>query len=166
MPVGTQASVKSVTPHQVAETGAQVVLANTYHMGLADRYRLVERLGGLHEFMRWDRVVLTDSGGFQVFSLPGKAVDEEGVTFQFEQGGDKTRLTPEISMDIQRRLGADIVMAFDECVEHTATAQYVEQSIERTHRWLKRCAQCELHPHQHLFGIIQAERTRSAHSVD
>ena len=96
---------------------------------LAERYRLVERLGGLHDFMRWDRVILTDSGGFQVFSLPGKQVDEQGVTFQFEQEGEKTRLTPEISMDIQRRLGADIVMAFDECVEHTAHRDYVANSI-------------------------------------
>ncbi len=166
MPVGTQAAVKAVTPDQVAATGAQVVLANTYHMGSPERVQLVERLGGLHQMMRWNGSILTDSGGFQVFSLPDKRIDEDGVRFGSPEGGE-TLLTPEISMAIQRSLGADIVMAFDECVEPKATRTYVEASLERTLRWLERCQRVELAPHQHLFGIVQGGldmelRTRSA----
>ncbi len=162
MPVGTQAAVKCVTPDQVAATGAQVVLANTYHLSLADRTNMVERHGGLHALMAWKRTILTDSGGFQVFSLPDRTITEEGVTFRFRSGkkgdeddGTPASLSPETSMDIQRRLGADIVMAFDECVEHTAPREYVAESLERTLRWLKRCMAAPLSPHQHLFGIIQ-----------
>lgn len=155
MPVGTQAAVKCVLPDQVAATGAQVVLANTYHLSLADRTQLVERHGGLHQLMHWPQTILTDSGGFQVFSLPDRQIDEEGVRFRFTEDGTPATLTPESSMDIQRRLGADIVMAFDECVEHTARREYVAASVDRTHRWLKRCAAVTLAPHQHLFGIIQ-----------
>jgi queuine tRNA-ribosyltransferase len=156
MPVGTQAAVKCVTPDQVAATGAQVVLANTYHLSLADRTALVERHGGLHGLMHWDKTILTDSGGFQVFSLPDRQISEEGVRFRFtDDGGAPAMLTPESSMDIQRRLGADIVMAFDECVEHTASREYVAASVERTFRWLQRCQAVPLAPHQHLFGIVQ-----------
>lgn len=159
MPVGTQATVKCVLPDQVAATGAQVVLANTYHLGILDRTQIVERLGGLHSMMRWDRTILTDSGGFQVFSLPEREITEEGVTFAFRTGrkGESERmlLSPETAMDIQRRLGADIVMAFDECVDHRAPRHYMSQSLDRTQRWLRRCAACPLQPHQHLFGIIQ-----------
>lgn len=155
MPVGTQAAVKCALPGQVADTGAQVVLANTYHMGSDERLALVERHGGLHALMGWSRSILTDSGGFQVFSLPGVEIDEEGVTFAFGQDGVRTRLTAERSMDIQRRLGADIVMAFDECVATAADKAYVARSVARTGRWLERCAACKLDPHQHLFGIVQ-----------
>jgi queuine tRNA-ribosyltransferase len=160
MPVGTQASVKCVLPDQVAATGAQVVLANTYHLGLQDRTQIVERLGGLHGMMRWNQTILTDSGGFQVFSLPEREISEQGVTFQFRtgrKGGSGTRMTlsPELAMDIQRRLGADIVMAFDECVDHRAPVKYMQEALDRTQRWLERCADCTLQPHQHLFGIIQ-----------
>jgi len=155
MPVGTQAAVKCVLPDQVAATGAQVVLANTYHLSLADRTQLVERHGGVHALMHWNQTILTDSGGFQVFSLPDRQIDEEGVRFRFTEDGTPATLTPESSMDVQKRLGADIVMAFDECVEHTAKREYVAASMDRTHRWLKRCAAVELQPHQHLFGIIQ-----------
>jgi len=160
MPVGTQATVKCVLPEQVAATGAQVVLANTYHLGILDRTQIVERLGGLHNMMRWNQTILTDSGGFQVFSLPDRKITEEGVTFQFRSGGkggagEHVTLTPEQAMDIQRRLGADIVMAFDECVDHRAPVRYMKQALDRTQRWLKRCADCKLEPHQHLFGIIQ-----------
>jgi queuine tRNA-ribosyltransferase len=155
MPVGTQAAVKCVTPDQVAATGAQVVLANTYHLSLADRTALVERHGGLHGLMRWQQTILTDSGGFQVFSLSDRTISEEGVRFRFDQGGEPAMLSPETSMAIQRRLGADIVMAFDECVEHTASRDYLAGSVERTFRWLKRCAAVPLAEHQHLFGIVQ-----------
>lgn len=170
MPVGTQAAVKCVLPDQVAATGAQVVLANTYHLSLADRTQLVERHGGLHGLMHWNKTILTDSGGFQVFSLPDRQIDEEGVRFKFTEDGQPATLTPESSMDIQRRLGADIVMAFDECVDHTASRDYVAASVDRTHRWLQRCAAVTLQPHQHLFGIIQGGmdlglRTRSVEQV-
>jgi queuine tRNA-ribosyltransferase len=167
MPVGTQAAVKCVTPDQVAATGAQVVLANTYHLSLADRTALVERHGGLHGLMAWKQTILTDSGGFQVFSLPDRVISEEGVRFRFDQGGEPAMLSPESSMDIQRRLGADIVMAFDECVDHTAGREYLVASIERTFRWLKRCQAVPLAEHQHLFAIVQGGmdlelRSRSA----
>jgi queuine tRNA-ribosyltransferase len=155
MPVGTQAAVKCVTPEQVAATGAQVVLANTYHLSLADRTQLVERHGGLHKLMHWSQTILTDSGGFQVFSLPDRVISEEGVQFRFDIDGTPATLTPESSMDIQRRLGADIIMAFDECVDHRAGREYVAASVERTFRWLKRCMEVPLAEHQHLFGIIQ-----------
>ncbi len=160
MPVGTQATVKCVLPDQVAATGAQVVLANTYHLGILDRTQIVERLGGLHSMMRWNQTILTDSGGFQVFSLPDRQITEEGVSFQFRSGkkggdGEQVMLSPEKAMDIQRRLSADIVMAFDECVDHKAPRRYMSESLDRTQRWLKRCRDCPLQEHQHLFGIIQ-----------
>jgi queuine tRNA-ribosyltransferase len=167
MPVGTQGAVKCVTPDQVAATGAQVVLANTYHLSLHERTQLVERLGGLHAMMRWNGTILTDSGGFQVFSLPDRQITEEGVRFTFTQGGEPTMLSPESSMDIQKRLGADIVMAFDECIDHQADAKYVAQSVERTERWLKRCFAVPLQEHQHLFPIIQGgmDLTLRAHAA-
>lgn len=170
MPVGTQATVKCVMPGQVAATGAEVVLANTYHMGTAERVALTERHGGLHAMMRWNRTILTDSGGFQVFSLPEREITEEGVRFRFAADAEPMMLTPEVSMDIQRRLGADIVMAFDECVAPDAKPEYVAASVERTHRWLERCTKVPLAEHQHLFGIVQggmdlALRTRSAQQV-
>ena len=113
------------------------------------------RHGGLHALMRWQQTILTDSGGFQVFSLNDRTIDDDGVTFSWQQGGTPIRMALEDSMAIQRDLGADIVMAFDECVEHKAERSYVEQSIDRTFRWLQRCAACDLDDHQHLFGIIQ-----------
>ncbi|MBN8525197.1 MAG: tRNA guanosine(34) transglycosylase Tgt [Planctomycetes bacterium] len=155
MPVGTQAAVKCAFPGMVADTGAQVVLANTYHMANPERVQLAERHGGLHGLMRWDRSILTDSGGFQVFSLPERQITEEGVRFRFQQDDQPTLLTPESSMDTQKRLGADIVMAFDECVAHDAPASYVADSLGRTERWLKRCVAVPLQEHQHLFGIVQ-----------
>ena len=170
MPVGTQGAVKAATPHQVMDTGAQVVLANTFHMSLEDRRERVKRVGGLHPFMAWDRTILTDSGGFQVFSIPDKRVDEEGVTFKYGKEKETIRLTPEISMEIQRDLGADIIMAFDECVEYPATREYVIRSVERTARWAARCLTVPLQPHQHLFGIVQGGthedlRSRSAQQI-
>jgi queuine tRNA-ribosyltransferase len=155
MPVGTHGAVKAMTPEQVDATGAQVVLANTFHMCLEDRRELVKRTGGLHKFMAWKRSILTDSGGFQVFSLPEKEITDECVTFAWEKDGSKTRLDPETSMAIQKDLGADIVMAFDECVEHGAKRGYVEKSVARTTRWARRCREATLAPHQYLFGIVQ-----------
>jgi queuine tRNA-ribosyltransferase len=170
MPVGTQGAVKAVTPHQVADTGAQVVLANTFHMALEDRPELVRRVGGLHKLMAWERSILTDSGGFQVFSIPDKVVKEEGVTFRYPKAPGPITLTPESSMEIQRTLGADIVMAFDECVEYPATHARVAESLERTTRWARRCRAFELAPHQFLFGIVQGGtfhdlRRRSAEQI-
>ena len=155
MAVGTQGAVKAMTPDQVAATGAEVVLANTFHLALEDRRELVKRMGGLHKFMGWDKTILTDSGGFQVFSLPDKTINDEGVTFRYERDGTATFLDPETSMAIQRDLGADIVMAFDECCPPDASKAYVAKSIDRTTRWAARCRAFELAPHQFLFGIVQ-----------
>jgi queuine tRNA-ribosyltransferase len=147
--------VKAMTPEQVETTGAQVVLANTFHLSLEDRRELVKRQGGLHKFMAWKQTILTDSGGFQVFSLPDKQITDDGVSFRWEKDGTTTRLDPERSMEIQRDLGADIVMAFDECVAHGANRRYVEQSVKRTTRWARRCREVPLEKHQYLFGIVQ-----------
>lgn len=155
MPVGTAGFVRATPMRDVAETGAQVVLANTYHLSLGDRLQTVKRAGGLHRFMGWDQSILTDSGGFQVFSLPGREISEDGVHFQFEEDKERLFLGPERSMQIQRDLGADIVMAFDECVEYPSPAEYVQESVQRTTRWAERCFDVELQDHQFLFGIVQ-----------
>ncbi len=170
MPVGTQGAVKAVLPRDVAEAGAEVVLANTYHLSLEDRTELVERAGGLHAFMNWPGTILTDSGGFQVFSLPDREVTDDGVSFPQGKGQPRLFLDADGSMDIQRRLGADIVMAFDECCAHDAPRSYVERSIERTAAWERRCRATKLGPHQLLFGIVQGGlhedlRRRSAAQV-
>ncbi len=157
MPVGTSGFVRATPMRDVAETGAQVVLANTYHLSLGDRLQTVKRAGGLHNFMGWSSTILTDSGGFQVFSLPGREISEDGVHFKFEESGERLFLGPERSMQIQRDLGSDIVMAFDECVEYPSPADYVQQSVKRTTRWAERCFDVELQDHQFLFGIVQGE---------
>lgn len=155
MAVGTAGFVRSTTPRDIQETGAQVLLANTYHLSLGERLFLVKHMGGLHKFMAWDQTILTDSGGFQVFSLPGRVISDEGVVFAYEENGEKITLSPERSMEIQRDLGADIVMAFDECVEYPATHDYVKKAVDRTTLWADRCQQVPLMDHQFLFGIIQ-----------
>ncbi len=155
MPVGTAGFVRSTPARDVAETGSEVILANTYHLSLGERLFSVKHLGGLHKFMGWDKTILTDSGGFQVFSLPEREITEEGVTFKYEEDGEKITLSPERSMEIQRDLGADIVMAFDECVAFPSEHDYVKRSVERTTRWAKRCRDFKLAKHQFLFGIIQ-----------
>jgi queuine tRNA-ribosyltransferase len=155
MPVGTQGAVKAVLPRDLAEMGIDVVLANTYHLSLDERTELVERSGGLHAFMAWERTILTDSGGFQVFSLPGREVTDDGISFPGEKGRPRLFLDPEASLDIQRRLGADIVMTLDECCAHDAPRRYVEASVERTARWARRCRRAPLASHQLLFGIVQ-----------
>ncbi len=155
MPVGTRGTVKGMTPKQLAETGAEICLGNTYHLNLAPGDKLVAKLGGLHSFMAWDKPILTDSGGFQVFSLPRIGLDEKGVTFVFEKSGKPVTLTPEISMKIQQNLGADIVMAFDVCVEFPTTYKAAQEAIYRTDRWLARCKETMTNEHQSLFGIVQ-----------
>ncbi len=154
-PVGTQATVKTLTPAQLQELGASLVLANTYHLYLRPGDELVASLGGLHEFMQWPRPILTDSGGFQVFSLAEtRKIDEDGVTFKSHIDGSMHRFTPEKSIAIQENLGADIIMAFDECSDPNDRA-YSFPAMERTHRWAERCLAAQTRRDQALFGIIQ-----------
>lgn len=155
MPVGTRGTVKGMTPKQLAETGAEICLGNTYHLNLAPGAKLVEKLGGLHKFMAWDKPILTDSGGFQVFSLPRIGFDEEGVTFEYEKSGKPITLTPELSMKIQEHLGADIIMAFDVCVEFPTTYKAAQDAVYQTDRWLARCVEAKADNSQSLFGIVQ-----------
>jgi len=155
MPVGTRGTVKGLMPRDLDETGAQICLGNTYHLHIAPGDKVVKKLGGLHEFMAWDRPILTDSGGFQVFSLPRVNLDEEGVTFRFEKSGKKITLTPERSMQIQGNLGADIIMAFDVCVEFPCDHHTAMEAVYRTDRWLARCKEAKEREDQALFGIVQ-----------
>jgi queuine tRNA-ribosyltransferase len=154
-PVGTQAAVKAVTPDQLCDLGATLVLSNTYHLYLRPGADLVAEMGGLHQFMRWPRPMLTDSGGFQVFSLAAmRKIDEEGVTFKSHIDGSTHRFTPESSIHIQELLGADIIMAFDECAEPYAR-DAIEKAMRRTHAWAERCHKAHTRPDQALFGIVQ-----------
>jgi queuine tRNA-ribosyltransferase len=157
MPVGTQATVKTLSPQDLRDLGAEIILSNTYHLFLRPGHELIREFGGLHPFMGWDRPVLTDSGGFQVFSLAElRKITEEGVTFQSHiDGGAKHFITPEYAVEIQEALGADIIMAFDECIPFPATRDYAQESLERTHRWAKRCAAAKKDTGQALFGIVQ-----------
>ena len=200
MPVGTQATVKTLDVNDLQTIGPEIILANTYHLHLRPGEDLVAELGGLHSFMGWDKPILTDSGGFQVFSLANKTakpvgvedinsehsnlvkIDEDGVTFKSYIDGSTHRFTPEVALDIQHKLGADIIMAFDECTPDTAPHDYAQQALERTHRWAKRSldAHQELNAkspkdcRQFLFGIIQGgqhkelreESARSISSLD
>lgn len=154
-PVGTQATVKGVTSDQLIELGASLVLANTYHLYLRPGDDLVAELDGLHRFMNWDGPLLTDSGGFQVFSLAGiRTIDQDGVTFRSHLDGSLHRFTPEKSIAIQENLGADIIMAFDECPE-PLDFKTNESAVERTNQWAERCLQAKTRENQALFGIIQ-----------
>ncbi len=155
MVVGTAGYVRSLMPKDAESLGTQVLLANTYHLSFEERLATVKRSGGLHKFMGWNQSILTDSGGFQVFSLPGKEVSDDGVYFSHPDSTERLFLNPEKSMEIQRDLGADIVMAFDECVEYPATKDYVRKSVKRTTEWAKRCRKFPLQNHQFLFGIVQ-----------
>jgi queuine tRNA-ribosyltransferase len=139
-PVGTQATVKAMTPEQLKEIGATLILSNTYHLYLRPGDELVARMGGLHHFMNWDRPILTDSGGYQVFSLSDtRLIDQDGVTFKSHIDGSTHRLTPERAIEIQENLGADIIMAFDECTEYPAERERARKSMELTVRWAERC---------------------------
>ncbi len=154
-PVGTQASVKAITPSQLNELGANLVLANTYHLYLRPGDELVAELGGLHNFMSWSGPMLTDSGGYQVFSLANnRAIDDDGVTFKSHIDGSTHRFTPEKAIVIQENLGADIIMAFDECAQPYDRV-YNQQAVERTHAWVKRCLAAKSRDDQALFGIVQ-----------
>lgn len=157
MPVGTKATVKSMTPEELKDIEAQIILSNTYHLYLRPGHELVKEAGGLHRFMNWDRPILTDSGGFQVFSLNNlRKISEEGVEFRSHVDGSKHFISPEKSMEIQNCLGSDIMMAFDECVPYPASYEYTKQSMERTTRWAKRCKEYHKNTeNQALFGIVQ-----------
>ncbi len=154
-PVGTQATVKAMRPRDLRELGASLVLANTYHLYLRPGDELIRDLGGLHRFMAWDGPILTDSGGFQVFSLSDtRRIDADGVTFKSHLDGSTHRFTPEKSIAIQENLGADIIMMFDECPPPNEY-DYVRQSLDRTHAWAERCLAAKTRPEQALFGIVQ-----------
>jgi queuine tRNA-ribosyltransferase len=169
-PVGTQATVKAVTPAQLDEVGATLVLSNTYHLYLRPGAELVAEMGGLHSFMHWDKPMLTDSGGFQVFSLVDtRKVDEDGVTFKSHIDGSMHRFTPEKSIEIQQLLSADIIMAFDECADPN-NRPYIEDAMRRTHAWAERSLKAKTRPDQALFGIVQGGiypdlRTQSAQFI-
>lgn len=154
-PVGTQATVKSLTPQHLEEIGATLVLSNTYHLFLRPGADLVAEMGGLHAFMQWPHPILTDSGGFQVFSLSDtRKIDEDGVTFKSHIDGSTQRLTPESSIFVQEKLGADVIMAFDECAPPYDQA-YNQRAMQRTHAWAERCLNAHTRADQALFGIVQ-----------
>lgn len=155
MPVATHGAMKPLTPAQITETGAQIILSNTYHLHLQPGEGLVKKAGGLHKFMAWDRPILTDSGGFQVFSLPKKRITEDGVFFRHENTGEEIYLDPARAIAIQQELGSDIMMAFDECIPYPCDKNYAEQSTKKTIRWLKECRKAWTNPEQALFGIVQ-----------
>lgn len=157
MPVGTLATVKTMSPEELKAMDAGIILSNTYHLWLRPGHEIVKEAGGLHSFMNWDRSILTDSGGFQVFSLSDfRKIEEEGVHFRNHLNGDKLFLSPEKAMEIQNALGSDIMMAFDECPPYPAEYEYMKKSVERTSRWAERCLAAHARPSdQGLFGIVQ-----------
>ncbi|MEG0376022.1 MAG: tRNA guanosine(34) transglycosylase Tgt [Raoultibacter sp.] len=156
MPVGTLATVKGITPDQLHEIGSQVVLANTYHLSMRPGADLIAEAGGLHSFMQWDGPILTDSGGFQIFSLADTVkLDDDGVNFASIYDGAKIRWTPEDNMDIQQKLGADIIMQLDQCAPYPATREFVERAVDLSAAWAKRCLAAHTREDQALFGIVQ-----------
>ncbi|MCP4682342.1 MAG: tRNA guanosine(34) transglycosylase Tgt [Desulfobacterales bacterium] len=156
MPVGTQGTVKAVSSEDLRDIDVSVVLANTYHLYLRPGHKVIERLGGLHQFMNWHRPILTDSGGFQIYSLSGlRSMSEKGVTFQSHIDGSRHFIGPEEAMDIQKALGADIIMAFDECAPYPSDYEYVLNSVKLTSRWAERCIGHKKGAGQALFGIVQ-----------
>lgn len=156
MPVGTNSAVKMLVNQQLKDAGAQIILGNSYHLFLRPGHKLIEEVGGLHKWMNWDKPILTDSGGFQVFSLANlRKITEDGVSFQDPKDGQKYYINPEISMEIQSSIGADIIMAFDECAPYPCEYKQAKDSMELTHRWLERCFKAHNNPKQALFPIVQ-----------
>ena len=156
MPVGTQATVKAMTPREMEEINTKIMLSNTYHLHLRPGEQLVKEAGGIHQFMSWNKPVLTDSGGFQVFSLAAlRKITEEGVSFRSHLDGSKRFISPEVSMDIQMALGSDIAMAFDVCSPYPCDHRTAEEAMHRTHRWAERCKKHHTREDQALFGIVQ-----------
>ncbi len=156
LPVGSQGAVKTLTPDEVKELGYKMLLANTYHLYLRPGIDVIERAGGLHNFMGWERAILTDSGGYQVFSLsPLRKVSNDGVTFRSHIDGSQHHLTPELAIEYQDRLGADIIMVLDECPAHDDSPAKVKKATERTHRWAERCLKAHKRPDQALYAIVQ-----------
>ena len=156
MPVGTNSAVKMLTMEQVLNTRAQIILNNSYHMYLRAGCDLIKKAGGLHQWQNWHKPILTDSGGFQIFSLSKlRKITEEGVHFSDPKNGSKHFISPEISMQIQEDLGADIIMAFDECAPYPCDYKHAKEAMDRTHRWLKRCFEAHKNPRQALFPIVQ-----------
>ena len=156
MPVGTRATVKTCSPKDLIEIGAEIILGNAYHLYLRPGHQIIQRAGGLHKFMGWKKPILTDSGGFQVFSLgERRTITERGVEFQSEIDGSKHMISPERAIEIQNALGADVIMAFDECPAHTTDREYIENSMKMTLRWAKRCKETHKNSNQLLFGIVQ-----------
>lgn len=156
MPVGTYGAVKALTPKQIEDTGAEIILGNTYHLMLRPGVEIIQSHGSLHQFNGWEKLILTDSGGFQVFSLSAfRKVTEEGVTFKSPINGSQYQITPEHAITLQEGFGSDIMMAFDECVGYPSTLQDVESAMQRSLRWAKRCVDARKKPSSHLFGIIQ-----------
>ena len=159
MPVGTQATVKFVSPEELKEIGSQVILANTYHLWLRPGEDVLEEAGGIHEFMQYDGPILTDSGGFQVFSLAdSRSIHEDGVQFKSHLDGTKLFLSPEKSIEIQEKIGSDIAMSFDECIPYPSSYKYTKASVERTLRWAKRGKDAHKKKDQALFGIVQGSK--------
>lgn len=171
MPVGTQATVKALGPDELKDAGTQIILSNTYHLYLRPGTEIIQKAGGLHKFMSWDKPILTDSGGFQVFSMNElRKITEDGVDFQSHIDGSYHKFTPEKSIEIQNILGADIIMAFDECTPYPCTKDYATKSLEITTKWAKRCKTAHKNNNQFLFGIIQGSvypdlRKRSAKEI-
>jgi queuine tRNA-ribosyltransferase len=156
LPVGSQGAVKTLTPDEVKVIGYKMLLANTYHLYLRPGIDIVEKAGGLHNFIGWDGAILTDSGGYQVFSLsPLREVSEDGVTFRSHIDGSQHHITPELAIQYQERLGADIIMALDECPAHDESPSKVKKATERTHRWAERCLKAQKRPDQALYAIVQ-----------
>lgn len=156
MPVGTNSAVKTLTSDQIMDTGAQIMLSNSYHLYLRAGTKLIKQFGGIHSWMNWHKPVLTDSGGFQVFSLAHlRKITEDGVEFRDPKDGKKHFISPEVSMEIQQDIGADIIMAFDECAPYPCDYDTARKAMERTHRWLDRCFKAKTNPRQALFPIVQ-----------
>jgi queuine tRNA-ribosyltransferase len=156
LPVGSQGAVKTLTPQEVKDIGYNMLLANTYHLYLRPGIEVIERASGLHNFMGWDGAILTDSGGYQVFSLsPLRKVSDDGVTFRSHIDGSQHHITPELAIQYQERLGADIIMALDECPAHDDSLEKVRKATERTHKWAERCLKAKKRPDQALYAIVQ-----------